>query len=59
MAVLLVLLVVYVPWLRPFFDTVALTPADWLMLLPFCFASPLAMELLKYVRRRRAWAMVR
>lgn len=58
-SLLLVLLVVYTPWLRPFFDTVALTPADWLMLLPFCFASPLAMELLKYVRRRRAGAMVR
>jgi Ca2+-transporting ATPase len=58
-SLLLMLLVVYTPWLRPFFDTLALTPADWLMLLPFCFASPLAMELLKYVRRRRAWAVVR
>ncbi len=58
-SLLLMLLVVYTPWLRPFFDTVALTPADWLMLLPFCFASPLAMESLKYVWRRRAWAVVR
>lgn len=51
---LLVLLVVYVPFLRPFFDTVPLTVADWLLMLPFFFASPLAMELLKvYFRQRK------
>ena len=52
---LLVLLVVYVPFLRPFFDTVPLTGGDWLLMLPFFFASPVAMELLKvYFRKRTA-----
>jgi P-type Ca2+ transporter type 2C len=52
---LLVLMVVYVPFLRPFFDTVPLTLDDWLFMLPFFFASPLTMELLKvYFRHRRA-----
>ena len=52
---LLVLMVVYVPFLRPFFDTVPLTADDWLFMLPFFFASPVAMELLKvYFRKRMA-----
>ena len=51
---LLVLMVVYVPFLRPFFDTVPLTPGDWLFMLPFFFASPIAMELLKFYFRKRA-----
>jgi Ca2+-transporting ATPase len=55
---LLVLMVIYVPPLRPFFDTVALTPGDWLLMLPFFFASPLAMELLKiYFRHRQRLAV--
>jgi len=50
--------VVYVPFLRPFFDTVPLTLDDWLFMLPFFFASPVAMELLKvYFRGRTATAM--
>lgn len=54
---LLVLMVVYVPFLRPFFDTVPLTMGDWLFMLPFFFASPVAMELLKvYFRNRTAKA---
>ncbi len=50
----LVLAVVYLPFLRPFFDTVPLTLDDWLLMLPFFFASPIAMELLKLHFRRRA-----
>jgi Ca2+-transporting ATPase len=51
----LVLLVVYVPFLAPFFDTVPLSLRDWLVMLPFFFASPVAMELVKlYFRRRTA-----
>jgi nucleotide-binding universal stress UspA family protein len=46
--------VVYVPFLQPFFDTVALTADDWLFMFPFFFASPVAMELLKLYFRRRA-----
>ncbi len=51
----LVLAVVYVPFLAPFFDAVPLTADDWLLMLPFFFASPVAMELLKvYFRGRKA-----
>jgi P-type Ca2+ transporter type 2C len=49
----LVLAVVYIPFLRPFFDTVPPTAGDWLVMLPFFFASPIAMELLKLFFRRR------
>ncbi len=51
---LLVLAVVYVPFLQPFFDTVPLTASDWLFMFPFFFASPIAMELLKVYFRSRA-----
>lgn len=51
-SLLLVLMVIYVPFLRPFFDTVPLTAGDWAMMLPFFFASPIAMELLKFVFRK-------
>jgi Ca2+-transporting ATPase len=51
---LLVLAVVYVPVLNPFFDTVPLSGDDWLMMLPFFFASPIAMELVKLYFRRRS-----
>jgi Ca2+-transporting ATPase len=44
---LAVLLVVYVPFLNPFFDTLPLSANDWLLMLPFLFVSPVAMELLK------------
>lgn len=50
---ILVLMVIYVPFLRPFFDTVPLTVSDWLLMLPFFFASPAAMELLKIYFRNR------
>ena len=50
---LLVLMVVYVPVLRPFFDTVPLSLDDWLFMSPFFFASPVAMELVKLCFRRR------
>jgi Ca2+-transporting ATPase len=50
----LVLAVVYLPFLQPFFDTVPLTLDDWLLMLPFFFASPIAMELLKLYFRSRA-----
>jgi len=54
-SLLLVLIVVYVPFLQPFFDTAPLTLEDWLMMLPFFFVSAIAMELVKvYFRRRSA-----
>jgi Ca2+-transporting ATPase len=49
----LVLAVVYVPFLAPFFDAVPLGLDDWLLMLPFFFASPIAMELLKFHFRLR------
>ena len=58
MSFLLVLIVVYVPFLRPFFDTVPLTLNDWIFMFPFLFASPIAMELVKvYFRSRTAKAV--
>ncbi|HWI15730.1 MAG TPA: HAD-IC family P-type ATPase, partial [Burkholderiales bacterium] len=53
---LLVMMVVYVPFFQPFFDTVPLTTGDWLLMLPFFFAAPAAMELLKIYFARRAAA---
>jgi Ca2+-transporting ATPase len=51
---LLVLLTVYVPFLRPFFDTVFLNWEEWFFMAPFFFASPVAMELVKvYLRITR------
>jgi Ca2+-transporting ATPase len=56
-SLLLVLMVVYLPFLAPFFDTVPLSAGDWLFMLPFFFASPAAMELLKvYFRGRKTGA---
>ncbi|MBS1227905.1 MAG: ATPase, P-type (transporting), superfamily, subfamily [Proteobacteria bacterium] len=57
-SLLLVLMVIYVPWLQPFFATVALTGSDWLLMAPFCIASPLAMELLKVYFRSRAKGVI-
>jgi P-type Ca2+ transporter type 2C len=50
----LVLMVVYVPFFQPFFDTVPLGLADWALMLPFFLAAPVAMELLKAWFRRAA-----
>ncbi|MCE5266110.1 MAG: cation-translocating P-type ATPase [Deltaproteobacteria bacterium] len=51
---ILVLLVTYVPFLQPFFDTIPLTVGDWFFMAPFFFASPVAMELIKiYIRHRK------
>jgi Ca2+-transporting ATPase len=50
---ILVLMVTYVPFLRPFFDTVPLTLNDWFLMAPFCFASPVAMEVTKIFMRQR------
>jgi Ca2+-transporting ATPase len=52
----LVLTVVYVPFFQPFFDTVPLGLDDWMLMLPFFIASPIAMELLKLYFRRSAAA---
>jgi len=54
----LVLLTVYVPFLRPFFDTVPLGWDEWFFMAPFFFASPVAMELVKvYLRATKKNAL--
>jgi Ca2+-transporting ATPase len=50
----LVLITVYVPFLRPFFDTVPLGLSDWLTMLPFTLAAPVAAEIVKVFLRRGA-----
>jgi Ca2+-transporting ATPase len=48
----LVLITVYVPFLRPFFDTVPLGLSDWLTMLPFTLAAPVVAEIVKVFLRR-------
>jgi Ca2+-transporting ATPase len=51
----LVLLLVYVPFLQPVFDTVSLNVNDWILMLPFIFGNAIAAELTKiYLRYRVA-----
>ena len=50
----LVMVTVYVPFMQPFFDTVPPTLDDWLLMIPFFFASPIAMELVKFYFRSRS-----
>jgi P-type Ca2+ transporter type 2C len=52
---LLVLLVVYVPFLQPFFDTVPLGLGDWLVMIPFIIMASVAAEITKvYLRWKSA-----
>jgi len=48
----LVLITVYIPFLRPFFGTTFLSLTDWLIMLPFIFAAPVAAEIVKIFLRR-------
>ena len=48
----LVLITVYIPFLRPFFDTVPLNFNDWLTMIPFALMAPVAAELVKIFMRR-------
>jgi Ca2+-transporting ATPase len=50
----LVLITIYVPFLRPFFGTSFLGLTDWLIMLPFIFAAPVAAEIVKIFLRRGA-----
>jgi Ca2+-transporting ATPase len=51
---LILLVVVYLPFLQPFVDTVSLSAGDWLMMLPFMFVAPTAAEVVKVFLRRKA-----
>jgi Ca2+-transporting ATPase len=50
----LLLLVMYVPFLQEFFGTVSLDWGDWLVMLPFVLAASIAAEITKAVMRWRA-----
>jgi len=53
-SLVLVLLTVYVPFLRPFFDTVPLGLNDWITLTPFALMAPVAAEIVKIFLRKGA-----
>ena len=50
---ILLLFVIYLPFLQPVFSTVPLTGQHWLTLLPFTLLPSLAAEIAKFVIRRR------
>jgi Ca2+-transporting ATPase len=50
---LLLLLVMYVPFLQPVFDTVPLGLSDWLVMLPFMLVASIAAEITKLYLRRK------
>ncbi|MFW5884407.1 MAG: cation-translocating P-type ATPase, partial [bacterium] len=53
------LAIIYVPFVRPVFDTAALGVIDWLQLLPFTLAAAVAAEITKSGLRRRSRAYFR
>lgn len=53
-SLVLVLITVYVPFLRPFFGTSFLGISEWIEILPFIFAAPVAAEVVKIVLRKMA-----
>ncbi len=53
-SVLLLLIVIYVPFLQPFFGTVPLGLDDWMEIWPCFLVAPIAAELTKVYLRRRA-----
>ncbi len=55
-SLVLLLGVVYIPFLQPLFNTTALKLAQWQVLLPLIFIPALAAEATKVVLSRSAWA---
>jgi Ca2+-transporting ATPase len=51
---LIVLILVYVPFLQPFFDTVPLNLIDWAVAAPLVFTPAASAEVTKIFLRRRA-----
>ncbi|OPY70184.1 MAG: Calcium-transporting ATPase 1 [Syntrophorhabdaceae bacterium PtaU1.Bin034] len=51
---LIVVMLVYLPFLQPFFDTVPLNLTDWLVVIPFVFAPAASAEVTKVFLRRHA-----
>jgi Ca2+-transporting ATPase len=55
---LLLLILIYVPFLQPFVDTVPLSLLDWVEMIPFMFIAPTAAEIVKiYLRRKMGQTM--
>ncbi|MGB7537967.1 MAG: cation-translocating P-type ATPase [Anaerolineales bacterium] len=52
-SLILLLGVIYIPFLDPIFNTIPLGWQDWIILLPFAFADSVANELYKWILRRR------
>lgn len=50
----LLMVVIYVPFMRPIFETVYLTLADWSIILMFCFIPFISGEIYKVIRRKIA-----
>lgn len=50
---ILMLLVIYLPVLQPFFGTQPLAWIDWLIMLPFMLLAPVVAELTKFYLRRK------
>jgi len=48
----LLMLVIYVPFMRPIFETVYLTFTDWIVILMFCFIPFLSGEVYKVIKRK-------
>ena len=44
---LLLLILIYVPFLQPFVDTVPLSLVDWVEMIPFMFIAPTAAEIVR------------
>jgi Ca2+-transporting ATPase len=53
----LVFIAVYVPFLRPFFDTTFLSVRDWIMMIPFILMASVAAEITKVFIRKKAAKM--
>jgi Ca2+-transporting ATPase len=53
-SLVLVLITVYIPFLRPFFGTSVITLSDWIAIIPFMLMAPIAAELVKIYLRRTA-----
>ena len=53
-SLLLVLMAVYVAFMQPFLDTVALSLDDWLLIVPFILMASIAAEATKVYLRWRA-----
>jgi Ca2+-transporting ATPase len=51
-SVLLLLAVVYVPFIQPFFNTVPLSLNDWIVMAPFIALASVAAEITKWYLRR-------